>query len=344
MSWIAANTDDKLRSSEMRGLCSCGWLLTAIKTLCLVLFFYTFSIGLTFYNKKYIMAFQFPLSITMLHLCVKFLIALAIRSILYCKTGRDRVELGWRVYASKIAPTGISSSIDIGLSNWSFEYITVSLYTMTKSTCILFIMGFSILFGLEKKRWSLVLVVLCIALGLFMFTYQSTQFNLVGFLLVLTASFISGIRWTLAQLVVQKSEIGLSHPLDMIYHVQPWMIVGLLPLAIYFESKFVVTTDELFNTEDMQLVFINTVTLLLGAILAFMLEFSEFLLVSHTSGLTLSIAGIFKEICTLFLAATVNGDKMNPVNFIGLFVCLFGISLHVLFKLLHGPKSMHRHR
>ncbi len=57
---------------------------------------------------------------------------------------------------------------------------------------------------------------------------------------------------------------------------------------------FVATTDELFHTEDMQLVFINFVTLLFGATLAFFLEFSEFLLVSYTSGLTLSVAGIFK--------------------------------------------------
>ena len=51
-------------------------------------------------------------------------------------------------------------------------------------------------------------VVLFIAVGLFMFTFQSTQFNLEGFLMVMTASVLSGLRWTLAQLVLQKNEIG----------------------------------------------------------------------------------------------------------------------------------------
>ena len=51
-------------------------------------------------------------------------------------------------------------------------------------------------------------VVLFIAVGLFMFTYQSTQFNLEGFLMVMTASVLSGLRWSLAQLVLQKNEIG----------------------------------------------------------------------------------------------------------------------------------------
>lgn len=58
------------------------------------------------------------------------------------------------------------------------------------------------------QRCSLILVVLFISVGLFMFTFESTQFNAVGFTLVLLASFISGMRWTLAQIVLQRSETG----------------------------------------------------------------------------------------------------------------------------------------
>jgi solute carrier family 35 protein C2 len=60
------------------------------------------------------------------------------------------------------------------------------------------------------QRCSLLIVVLFIAVGLFMFTFESTQFNAVGFTLVLLASFISGMRWTLAQIVLQRSETGGS--------------------------------------------------------------------------------------------------------------------------------------
>ena len=59
------------------------------------------------------------------------------------------------------------------------------------------------------QRWSLVVVVLFIFTGLFMFTYHSTQFNLEGFILVMTASVLAGMRWTLAQVVMQKNELGL---------------------------------------------------------------------------------------------------------------------------------------
>ncbi|XP_064640979.1 solute carrier family 35 member C2-like isoform X2 [Lineus longissimus] len=322
----------------VKSRCSWASVCFGVQTVSLVLFFYTFSITLTFYNKKFITMFRFPLSITIFHLFIKFLLALLCRTIWELKTGKERILLSWDLYVRKVAPTGISSSLDIGLSNWSFEYITVSLYTMTKSTSIVFILGFSLLFGLEKKMWSLIFVVMFIAAGLFMFTYQSTQFNLEGFLLVLTASLLSGIRWTLAQMLTQKKEIGLSNPLDMIYHVQPWMILALLPLSVYFEGMFVATTQTLFGAEDLHVVLKNFGLLLIGALLAFMLEISEYLLVSFTSGLTLCIAGIFKEICTLALAAEINGDRMTLLNFLGLVVCLAGIALHVVLK-AHSTKA-----
>ena len=62
------------------------------------------------------------------------------------------------------------------------------------------------------------------------------------------------------------------------------------------------------------------------------MEMSEYLLLSYTSSLTLSIAGIFKEIFTLYLAVEFNGDILSPINFVGLFVCLAGITLHCILK------------
>lgn len=59
-----------------------------------------------------------------------------------------------------------------------------------------------------KQRLVLVVVVLFIAGGLFMFTFHSTQFNMKGFVMVLSASLLSGLRWTLAQLVTQKNKLG----------------------------------------------------------------------------------------------------------------------------------------
>ncbi|KAL3208163.1 hypothetical protein MRX96_009746 [Rhipicephalus microplus] len=276
-----------------------------------------------------------PLTVVICHLVVKFVLSGLLRLAYQIFTGKPRILLGWAVYVKQLAITGVASALDIGFSNWSFEFITVSLYTMTKSTCIIFILGFSLVFGLERRRCSLVFIVILIAVGLFMFTYQSTQFNTEGFLLVLSASFLAGLRWTLAQLVMQRKEVGLGNPIDMIFHVQPWMILGLLPLAIAFEGIPIATSEKVFRFRDAEVVLRTCKYVLAGSLLAFLMELSEYLLLTYTSSLTLSIAGIIKAICTLYLAVKYSGDEMSSMNLLGLIICLLGIALHIVVKSLN---------
>ncbi|XP_069907869.1 solute carrier family 35 member C2 isoform X5 [Oryctolagus cuniculus] len=259
------------------------------------------------------------------------------RALVQCSSHRARVVLSWADYLRRVAPTALATALDVGLSNWSFLYITVSLYTMTKSSAVLFILIFSLIFKLEELRAALVLVVLLIAGGLFMFTYKSTQFNVEGFALVLGASFIGGIRWTLTQMLLQKAELGLQNPIDTMFHLQPLMFLGLFPLFAVFEGLHLSTSEKIFRFQDTGLLLRVLGSLLLGGILAFGLGFSEFLLVSRTSSLTLSIAGIFKEVCTLLLAAHLLGDQISLVNWLGFALCLSGICLHVALKALHSP-------
>uniref|UniRef100_A0A096NX15 Solute carrier family 35 member C2 n=2 Tax=Cercopithecinae TaxID=9528 RepID=A0A096NX15_PAPAN len=344
----------------------------AVLTLGLVLLYYCFSIGITFYNKWLTKSFHFPLFMTMLHLAVIFLFSALSRALVQCSSHRARVVLSWADYLRRVAPTALATALDVGLSNWSFLYVTVSLYTMTKSSAVLFILIFSLIFKLEELRAALVLVVLLIAGGLFMFTYKSTQFNVEGFALVLGASFIGGIRWTLTQMLLQKAELGLQNPIDTMFHLQPLMFLGLFPLfavfegvgnqglfqdagvikqvrkaflAVVLEGLHLSTSEKIFRFQDTGLLLRVLGSLFLGGILAFGLGFSEFLLVSRTSSLTLSIAGIFKEVCTLLLAAHLLGDQISLLNWLGFALCLSGISLHVALKALHsrgdgGPKAL----
>lgn len=159
-----------------------------------------------------------------------------------------------------------------------------------------------------------------ISAGLCMFTYKSTQFNMLGFIFLILASITSGIRWTFAQFIMQKSKLGLHNPVDMIYFMQPWMILSILPLTIGFEGTYKMKSIEnlvdantcsnlgenllkLSDTTDSSVspdgVFL-AVKITLGAFIAFAMEISEFLLLSYTSSLTLAISGIFKVMDDFF--------------------------------------------
>lgn len=151
-------------------------------------------------------------------------------------TGRRRVDIDCKS-SLKIAPVGFASGIDIGFSNWGLGLVQISLYTMTKSTSIIFILIFSILLKLERKSWSLATIVVLISGGLIMFTYKASQFDVLGFIFILIASLSAGIRWSFAQLLMQKSKMGLHHPIDMIYHMQPWMMVAVIPFIGLFEAS-----------------------------------------------------------------------------------------------------------
>ncbi|XP_017071480.1 solute carrier family 35 member C2 [Drosophila eugracilis] len=304
----------------------------AVGTLAIILLYLTLSISLTFYQTDINRQMPFPLAIVSYHLVVKFLLAALARKIYRLRMGRSRVQLDWRIALRKMAPTGVASAIDIGFSNWGLALVPISLYTMTKSSTIVFILLFAIALGLEKKSWYLVSIVGLIGTGLVMFTYKSTQFNALGFFFILFASLSSGLRWSFAQFIMQKSKLGLHNPIDMIYYMQPWMIASLVPLVIVLEgARFVAVIEDLHTHTSNEITWaIAKITA--GALLAFLMEFSEFLVLCKTSSLTLSIAGIFKDICQLALAVTLKKDQLSVINYIGLVICLAGIVCHLLHK------------
>merc|ERR1711971_13439 len=150
--------------------------------------------------------------------------------------------------------------------------------------------------------------------------------------MVLTASFLSGIRWTLSQLIMRKAQLGLSNPIDLVYHVQPLMILCLLPFAVAFEGTRISASISVFRFQEIS-VFLETLGLIgVGGMIAFCMEVAEFLLVSYTSGLTLSVAGIVKEVISLTMAIIIEESDVSVINMMGLVICMSGITLHVVRK------------
>ena len=206
--WLKSVGKDARQELQSQML-SKDWLKNCANLVLITIFYFTSSIALTFYQKDLILRLPYPLSIVIVHLVLKFCLAGLCRYLWSSWTNQDRVTLKWKEYLSRVALVAIVSGLDIGLSQWSLEYVTLSLYTMTKTTSTPFILCFGLLLKLEKKHWSQILIVGLITLGLVMFTYKSTTFSFIGFVMVLSAAFFSGIRWTLSQLIMQKSKVSV---------------------------------------------------------------------------------------------------------------------------------------
>lgn len=148
-------------------------------------------------------------------------------------------------------------------------------------------------------------IVVSISLGLCLFTYKFTEFNALGFSCLLFASLVSGLRWTFAQLIMQKSKLGLHNPIDMVYHMQPWMILSILPFTISFEGPSLYEGYLQLTAADSDIVWSVATKIIGGSFIAFCMELSEFLVLSVTSSLTLAVTGIFK-VCFLSLFVIFN--------------------------------------
>ncbi|XP_077192276.1 solute carrier family 35 member C2 isoform X2 [Paroedura picta] len=145
---------------------------------------------------------------------------------------------------------------------------------------------------------------------------------------------------------LQTGGAGLQNPIDTMFHLQPLMFLGLFPLFAVFEGLSLSSSEKLFRCREAGVLLGLLGKLALGGVLAFGLGFSEFLLVSRTSSLALSISGILKEVCTLLLATQLLGDHLSVLNWLGFAVCLLGICLHVALKAFgaKGPKGTKPHK
>ena len=354
---------------------------------------YAISITLTLYNKWLfaIYGLHFPLLITSLHI---FLKVPACRFCMWLFSVPTVRFAGWRVILLEVMPSGIATAADIGLSNQSYLFISVTYYTIVKSSVPLWIMLFSACYGLLRIHASLVLVLLCICSGIILTTLKevvgaddldlgnnlttanatddwaanatlpalatsaarqlrrqlasATEDNdhaLLGGLLVLGASLSAGFRWACTQLLLTArppppSEFnappsvargrskpywtGLS-PLTLLYYSSPFGCVALLPLAVAVEWQGLQQYLSELSASDFLLVVLLAC---IGAILAFFLLLAELRVVQLSSGLTLSVAGIFKEVLTVGASALLLGDHLTPYNVGGLLLCLVGIGLY----------------
>jgi solute carrier family 35 protein C2 len=145
--------------------------------------------------------FRFPIFTTSLHQLVQFSLALLLT--------KDNSVLTFvnlkRALACAAASTG-----DIGMGNVSLRAVTLSFYTMVKSSSLGFVLLFGILFRLERATWQIAAIVTVMSIGVIMMVAGETQFVLVGFFLVLGAAACSGLRWALTQILLRSADAQVA--------------------------------------------------------------------------------------------------------------------------------------
>ena len=202
---------------------------------------------------------------------------------------------------------------------------------MCKSSSLAFVLSFAFLFRLEQPSVKLILIIATMTIGVIMMVAGETVFNALGFVLVMSAAFFSGFRWSLTQILLLRSP-ATSNPFSSIFYLAPVMFLSLAIIAIPVEgfSDLAHGLGVLCETKG---TFFGLCILLFPGLLAFLMTASEFALLQRTSVVTLSICGIFKEVVTISAAGIVFHDPLTPINITGLLITIASIAAYNYFKI-----------
>lgn len=327
---------------------------------------YLFSLSISLYNKWMFgstkLNFAFPLFTTSIHMLVQFVLSCVVlyfipslrpgagRSGMNAESasGDDDDEDAYKplyeteseprkarmtamFYLTRIGPCGAATGLDIGLGNTSLKFITLTFYTMCKSSSLAFVLLFAFLFRLETPTMRLVAIIATMTMGVIMMVAGEVEFQLGGFLLVIAASFFSGFRWGLTQIMLLRHP-ATSNPFSSIFYLAPVMFVTLFALAVPSEGLGALVGGFRELVDKFGIIRTPILVIFPGTI-AFLMTASEFALLQRTSVVTLSIAGIFKEVLTITTATLVFHDTLTAINILGLVVTLAAITAYNYIKI-----------
>lgn len=386
---------------KLFALCIIGW--------------YSTSITLSVYNKWMFspisgLGIEYPILLTAGHQ-----LTLWIFSFIYIIIrGRDKYDkvkrVDWKFYLKFIIPTAIATAGDVVLSNISFRFVPLTVYTIIKSSSIAFVLLFGCLFKIEQFRFQLGLIVFVMFIGVILMVYKpnTTENNkitdqttlIIGAILVLGSSCLSGLRWVYTQLILRKSThntasnikhdnqlnmrstefdidedlennnnnnstitpsimdnrndsngsvlnknekntVKKPHPIYTIYQLAPIMFLVLFAASLIVERPFPKFFHcNLFKKGLKQegsttviSIFNGIILMLIPGICVIVLTLSEFGILQISKVLTLSIAGIIKEVLTILLGIWILSERISGIyNILGMIIVLLDVCYYNYYR------------
>lgn len=120
-----------------------------------------------------------------------------------------------------------------------------------------------------------------------------------------------------------------GNPIRTMFLLSPIMSVSLFIVSFLIEHPWKVYASAPHSPEATRLLIVEVS---MGSMVAFFMVLSEYALIGLTSAVTLSVAGMGKEIITLLVASLIFGDRLHPMNWAGLIVTLCTIGYYNYYK------------
>jgi len=286
-------------------------------------FWIAISCTMILFNKAVLdqLKFPFPMFLVFWHMVLATVLTQIMSRTTNMLPGVKEGKVTTQDFINKFIPVSIFFATSLVLSNKAYIYLAVSYIQMLKAFTPVAVLIFSFIAGLEQPSYMEVGIVGIICVGVAVTSVGESFFSWTGFTFQSLGILAESSRLVMTNLLMKQLRLD---PLSSLYYIAPPCAVLTGLACLIFESSDL-PFERMQTTEFAMIMIIN-------GMVAFTLNVAVVLLMSNTSALVLTLAGIIKDILLVFLSVTVFGSPVTPLQYAGYGLALLGLNLHKEYK------------
>mmetsp|Transcript_15501 Transcript_15501/g.14033 ORF Transcript_15501/g.14033 Transcript_15501/m.14033 type:complete len:320 (+) Transcript_15501:51-1010(+) len=288
-----------------------------------IVFWIAISCTMILFNKAVLdqMKFPYPMFLTTWHMVLATFLTQLMSKTTNMLPGVKEKKVTNETIIYQILPVAFIFAISLVLSNKAYIYLSVSYIQMLKAFTPVAVLIFSYVSGIEKSSYIELYIVTVICVGVALTSVGETYFSWIGFVFQSLGILAESSRLVLTNVLMKNLKLD---PLSSLYYIAPMCALFIGTACLYFESSSLPYDRMLTST--------FLITMAVNGAVAFTLNVAVVLLISNTSALVLTLAGILKDILLVVLSILVFGSPVTPLQYAGYGVALLGLNLHKEYK------------
>lgn len=287
-------------------------------------FNFLISVGIILMNKLVLgrVGFNFPIFLTFIHYALSWFLMAILKALTLLPASPPSKSTPF----SSLLALGIVMSLSNGLANVSLKYNSVGFYQMAKIAVTPTIVLAEFLLFRKKVSYKKVLALTVVSVGVAVATVTDLQFHFFGACIALAwivPSAVNKILWS--NLQQQENWTALA----LMWKTTPITLLFLVTMMPWLDPPGVLLFDWNWS---------NTVTIMMSAVLGFLLQWSGALALGATSATTHVVLGQFKTCVILLGGFLLFGSNPGSTSICGAITALFGMSVYTYLN-LHGSQQ-----
>ncbi|KAK2589422.1 hypothetical protein QQS21_012900 [Conoideocrella luteorostrata] len=274
--------------------------------------------------------FRFPILLTCWHLVFATIATQILARTTSLLDSRKNITLTPRIYCRTILPIGIFYSGSLVCSNVVYLYLSVPFIQMLKAAAPVAVLFTSWAWRVAEPSLSSFLNVLWIVAGVALASVGEIHFSFIGFMYQMGGIVFEAVRIIMIQVLLSGDGMKMD-PLVGLYYFAP--VCAAMNFLVAVPSELPKFTWAAASNVGFGM-------LILNASIAFMLNVTSVFLIGRTSGLVMTLTGIFKNILLILVSILIWNTKITFMQTVGYAIALAGLTYYSLgyeqiIKLFH---------